>query len=126
MKFTPVGNKSEIGVETSYYGVKITIARDTNTKYRAAFRRLSRPYKDELENGTLDEATSESILNEAAAEGLLVGWDSSTVPGGTPYSKEAAMSVLAEDPDLRNFVMKFAGDITNFLDDDAGKVKKES
>lgn len=125
LKITPVGNKAELGAEGNYRGVMLRIARNNNSKYKSVFRRLLRPYQKEVENNTLDEATSDEILCAALAEGVLVGWDAKTFPNNVEYSIDNAKDLLLNDPDCRAFVMDFADDINNYLDDDEVKVTKE-
>lgn len=126
LKITPVGNKAESGAKAVYRGVELLVARMNNDVYKAAFRRLIRPYQKEVENNTLDEDTSESILSEALATGILVGWNEETFPGKVKYSVANAKDLLLNDPDCRDFVTDFANDINNYLEEDEAVVVKES
>lgn len=126
LKITPIGKKAETGVETSYRGVKMTIARMGNVRYKAAFRRLIRPYTKEVEDNSLDEKTSEDIICESLAEAILVDWNKDTFPGNVEYSSANAKDLLVNDPDCRDFVQSFAEDINNYLEEDLAEVKKES
>ena len=125
LKITPVGEKAEVGSIGTYRGVALKIARMNNSRYKSAFRRLVRPYQKEVENGTLDEATSDNILCEALAEGILVDWNPATFPGNVKYTKENAKELLLNDTDCRDFVTEFADDINNYLDEDEEEVTKE-
>jgi len=125
LKITPVGNKADLGAWGYYRNVKLKIARLNNNRYKAAFRRLMKPYQKEIDNNTLDDDTSDRIICESLAEGVLVDWDKSTFPGEVEYSKENAIDLLLNDPDCRLFVMDYAGDINNYLEDEEAKVTKE-
>lgn len=126
LKITPVGNKADTGAVGVYRGVKLLIARMNNNRYKAAFRRLVNPYKKELENNTIDDDTSDNILCEALAEGILIGWETKTFPGEVEYSKDNAKELLLNDADCREFVTDFANDINNYLEQDEEIVRKES
>lgn len=125
LKITPVGNKADLGAWGTYRGVKLKIARLNNNKYKAAFRRLMKPYQREIENNTLDDDTSDQLICESLAEGVLLDWKKETFPGEVEYSKDNAIDLLMNDTDCRSFVMDFAGDINNFLEDDEAEVTKE-
>lgn len=125
LKITPVGEKAELGAVGIYRGVHLTIARMGNDRYKAAFRRLINPYKKEIENNTLDDDTSDEILCEALALGVLINWDAKTFPGNIEYSKENAKDLLLNDPDCRDFVTEYANDINNFLKDEEEEITKE-
>lgn len=126
LKITPVGEKAELGATASYRGVKLKIARLNNTRYKAAFRRLTRPYQKEIESNTLDDTTSDDIYCQALAEGILLSWDKSTFPGNIEYSVDNAKDLLLNDTDCRDYVVAYASDINNYLDEQEKLVTKES
>ena len=120
-----MGEKAESGAIGTYRGVALKIARMNNARYKAIFRRLIRPYQKEVENNTLDDQTSDSILCEALAEGILIGWNKETFPGKVSYTVENAKDLLLNDPDCREFVTEFANDINNYLDAEEAEITKE-
>ena len=119
LHITPVDHKAqEDGTWAFYRGVRLLIARNNNPRFKASFRRLSKPYERDLEKGTLPEETSEHILCRSMAEGILVGWDETTfVINGEQieYSIDSAYNLLKNDPDCRDFINEFAGEVSNFL-----------
>lgn len=55
------------------------------------------------------------ITIEAMADAILLGWKGVTENGqDVPYSKERAVKLLTEIPDLRNWVSEQAGNLENF------------
>lgn len=126
LKITPVGDKAESGTYGTYRGVRLLIARMNNTRYKSAFRRLTRPYQEEIDNNQLDDEVSDQLLCEALAEGILIGWDVDTFPGNVKYTKANAIDLLMSDQDCREFVLKFSRDINNFLEREEEGVIKES
>jgi hypothetical protein len=124
LRITPIAETAEQGARTNYRGVDLLIARANNSKFKAAFRRLSKPYKKQIDNETLDEATSEDILAGALAEGILVDWKNFVVNGEQiPYTLDNAKELLKNDPDLVDFVTAFSKDIDNYLETDEAEVK---
>ncbi len=103
-------------VEEDYYGVTLKIARGNNPNFRQKFRALTRPYKRQIEAGTLPDDKSDAILCEAMAGTVLFGWRG-VFPGGEehPYSDENAKQLLLNDPDCREFVSQTAGNLAVFL-----------
>lgn len=119
LKITPIAKTAEDGAYVNYRGVDLLVARAGNTKFKAAFRRTTKPYRNEIDNGKLDEETSERLIAEAMAEGVLVGWKNFIVDGKEiKYSVENAVDLLTSDPDCYDFVSDFSKDIDNYLEQD--------
>jgi hypothetical protein len=118
MRITPLDeNKVNNGTWVDYMGVPLLIARGNNETFRREFRRLSKPYQRKIDNGEIDETVAEQIMAKSLAKGVLLGWDENKIPGGTPYSQEAAVELILDDPDCRDFIIEFSGEIDNFLTD---------
>ncbi len=92
------------GVMLEYPGFTITINRagGSNKKYGAVLTRLMKPHRQKFERGLLDDETSEKILLQAFAEGVVVGWSGNIGPGGkkAAFSTDACVKVFEELPDL--------------------------
>lgn len=116
MRITPVDDeKARDGTWISYMGVPLKIARAGNEKFKNVFRRLSKPYQREIENGSLDERAAEDILCKALAQAVLLDWDAEKFPGKVPYSTEDAEALLKDDPDCRTFVTEFSQRAENYF-----------
>jgi hypothetical protein len=123
LKITPIGKSAEEGVTANYMGVDLLIARAGNTKFKAAFRRLTKPYKHDIDNSTLSDEISEKLLAEAMAEGVLVGWSGFKSDGKeVKYSVDNAVDLLMNDPDCMEFVSEFSRDINNYLEKDKAEL----
>lgn len=119
LRITPISNKAEEGAYANYRGVDLLIARANNSRFKAIFRRITKPYKKEIDRDTLDEATSERLLVEAVAESILVGWKNFKVNGEeVKYTKDNAKDLLSNDPDCLTFVTEFSKDIDNYIEED--------
>lgn len=115
LRITPVDDNLVLnGSWVTYMGVRLKIARANNDKFRAIFKKLSKPHSREIEKGTLDDETAISIMCESMATAILVDWDVSTFPGSIEYSKENAISLLRNDEDCRQFVTEFSQSVENY------------
>lgn len=103
-------------------GLEVLVARVNNPKHQDALERLSKPYRGQLQRGTLSHEKQQVISIEAMAEGVLLGWRSKGLDGqvmmvaGQPleYSKENAVKVLMEFAEFRETVSQLAVDIELF------------
>ena len=124
LKITPIAKTAEEGAWANYRGVKLLIARANNPKFKTTFRRLTKPYKKEMENETLDEKTSGDLLAQAFAEAILLDWKDFVINGKEiEYNKENAADLLINDPDCLQFVTDYANDIDNYLTVDEDELK---
>ena len=112
-------------VKEEYYGVTLEIARSNNQAFQAKFRKLTKPYRRQIDNKTISDEKSVDLVCEAMAGTVLVGW-SGTFPDGQQYeySEDAAKQLLVDDQDAREFVSNIAGDLSLFLDEIHSEVKK--
>ena len=112
-------------VKEEYYGVTLEIARSNNQAFQSKFRKLTKPYRRQIDNKTISDEKSVDLVCEAMAGTVLVGW-SGTFPDGQQYeySEDAAKQLLVDDQDAREFVSNIAGDLSLFLDEIHSEVKK--
>lgn len=117
LRITPLNvTAAEEGTYGIYRGVELLIARANNSRFKAVFRRLTKPYKKEIENDSLDEKTSELLLVQSLSEAILIGWKNFMVDGEeVEYSKEFAVELLTNDADCLEFVTEFSKDLDNYL-----------
>ena len=132
LKLTPVKDEAEIeGVWTDYpvdnpafEKMRLRIARARNPRFRKEFNRLHRPYQ--RKSSKLTEDVAENILVKSMAYGILVDWELVTKDGVEyEYSREAAETLLRNDPDLRDYVMEFSEDIENFVSESEDDIVKK-
>lgn len=99
-------------------GVSMKIARmgGANTEYSRYLTNQLKPYKFQIDRGTLSEDKSREILLEVFARYVLKDWKGVTDEKGQPieYSVEAAKKVLAEYPELLNELQTLASDYRRF------------
>jgi len=127
ISITPVDKShEENGSWGTYRGVKLLIARANNTRFRAIFKRLSKPFSREIEKGTIGEADSESILCESLSKGILFGWKNFIVNGEEiEYTQDTAQQLMVNDPDCRQYVQEYSQDLDNYLKEDLEDTKEK-
>ena len=98
-------------------GAKITIHRagGANKKYAQVLRRLSKPYKWQIDRQSIDEETSSRILREAYAEAVIIGWRGVTHDGEeVPFSKANVILFLQSYPTIFDKIQDVATEAANF------------
>jgi len=127
MLITPISKTKETeGVEVSYYGVNLIVARANNTNFKHMFRTLTTPYKYQIENNqSIPEDVSEDIMLKCYSDTILVGWNNFIDPDGNtvPYSKENAYALLKDDDDVYEFVKNQSSNMDIFLNKEVTETK---
>ena len=127
LRITPLDESAVVeGRWTVYRGVHLLIARANNTKFISYFKKLTAPYKRDMDAGRLSEEISADILTEAMGKYVLVGWKNFNIGGKEiEYTPENSKSLLLNDSDCRDYVLSFAEDLENFLLEDQDKTVGE-
>jgi len=113
-------------VEEEYFGVRLRIARTNSDAFVAKLRRLTKPYKRQIDNGSLADDKSRRLFSEAMAGTVLVGWEGLYMDGAeVPFSEANATDLLVSDPDCREFVSQIAGSLDRFLADEQSELEKK-
>jgi len=103
-------------------GVRFTVKRmgSSNKKYQQLLAKLSRPYKRQMDNGTLDDEIARKMLRMAFIQTVLIGWDGVTNKKGKmlDFNVENADSLFSDLPDLFDTLSEEAQRTANFLDSD--------
>jgi len=118
MLITPINKEKELsGIEATYYGVTMTIARANNTNFKHLFRTLIAPHKYQMDNNqSIPEEISEDIMLQCYSKTILLGWKGLVIDGKeVPYTQKGAYELLKEDEDAYDFVKSQAGNIDAFI-----------
>lgn len=96
-----------------------------NTNYQKAQERIFKPHRRAIASNTLSIQRINSLSRQAFVEGSLLGWSNIKDADGKeiPFSKEAALKLFTELPDLYSDLSAQAGDPEHFKADpelDAG------
>lgn len=116
--FETDGIRIEYGVTEGGKPIAFKIARagGQNKLYGKTLERLSRPYKTQLENGTLDDSVAEKLMLEVFCTAILLGWENVEDASGNvmKFSKENAIKLLTDLPDLYDDLRKQSNKVALF------------
>lgn len=117
------------GVDLDYGdGVVITIHRagGSNKKYSTLAAQKLKPYARKINNGTADADVIERVMAEIYAEAVIVGWKGVTDSEGKAmkFTKENAVKLLTDLPDLFADIQAQADKISNFRAEQTEEVAK--
>lgn len=98
----------------------------SNVRFAKVLEAKTRPYRRQIENESIDLDLANGLLIEAFAEAVLLGWQGVTDADGNdlPYSRENAVKLLKDLPDLfaelRNEATRLSNFRTEEIEEDAG------
>lgn len=109
-------------------GIRFLVARSggANTKFAQVLEFKMRPYRRQLDNGSMDNDVANKILMEAFIESALLKWEGVTDREGNAldYSKDNAIELFTEMPDLFNDLREQSSRMANYrtaeVEDDLG------
>lgn len=106
------------GIVLDYGDFKIKIARagGANIAFQRALAEKVRPYRRQIDAGTLPDDVAEKLFLEVYAESVVLGWEGVTDENGEPlpFTKENAVKLFSDLPDLFRDVQNQAASIANF------------
>ena len=110
-------------------GLHICVARTGNKKSVAMFNKLTKPYRQMIERGTMPDDKYRELNVKIVAETILLGWEGLFDKGTeVPYSPEKAAEILS-DPAYAGFlklVQDLSGEEEVFRFEEAAAIKKKS
>lgn len=111
-------------------GCSIKIARVGNEHYTALFRKLSKPYQNQIRRGTLPNDKAEDLLIQVMAESIVLDWKGLEEDGKpVKYSRETCARILKEYKDFRELVSDLSNSLELFkaeMDAEAEKNSRKS
>lgn len=113
----------ELAVATNDDGsvVKFFVSRagKGNKKYQKALETVFKPYRRQMQLGTMSEETASSLMTEIFATTILKGWENVQTEDGKdlPFNKENAVKLLTDLPELYDTLTAAANDVANFRDE---------
>lgn len=87
-----------------------------NKKFSKVLAAKMKPYRRQLQNGTMDDEVAERLMAEVYAEAVIIGWEGVKDEKGKtlPYSKENVVKLLTDLPELFKDIQDQASTIANF------------
>jgi hypothetical protein len=116
---TDAALEAEDGVVLDYGDagrIRIHRAGGANRRFGRALDAKLRPYRRQVEAGTLDESVASRLMAEVYAESVVVGWDGVRGPDGEEmaFTKANVVRLLTDLPELFRDVQLQATTIGNF------------
>ena len=100
----------------------------SNMEFRRAFARAIRPYRQDMDRGTLDNETSDKILLDVYCKTIFLQlvYRFSTDEDGNKiaYSEEMVREFFRQVPEMLAYVVDKATDAASFVDWEATAAKK--
>jgi len=110
--------EAEKGIALDYGDFQIRVARagGSNSNFARMLRTKLKPYKRQVDLGTMDDAVAQKILAEVYAESVILGWSGVTDTNGDvlEFNTENAVKLLLDLPDLFTDIQRQAENFTNF------------
>lgn len=106
------------GIELDYGDCQIRIARagGSNKKYGDLLSKRLKPYRRQMDTGTMDNTVAEKILAEVYAETVIIGWTNVKDREGNvmKFTKENCVKLLLDLPELFRDIQEQASKVANF------------
>lgn len=96
--------------------IKICRAGGANTAYNRAMEAKTKPYRRQLQNGTLDMEVMTSILREVYADTVVIGWSNIEDADGKPmpFNRDNVIKLFTDLPELFADVQEQATNLALF------------
>lgn len=88
----------------------------SNKAYTKALEAASRPYRRQIEAGSMNNDVAEKMMMDVFVDTVLKGWKNVQYENGTPieFSKVQAKLLFSELPDLYNELVERASKLSTF------------
>ena len=118
-RFGGTDAKSREGVWIDVEGSEFKVSRASgvaNPRYQAALDEQQRKYRRKLDAGLLGTQKQQEIYTKVFVDTILLDWRGVKSKTGedVPFSKEAAIKLFTELPELLDYLSKEASDRSNF------------
>lgn len=106
-------------------GAQIKVARLGNENNKRVSKRISAPYKFQIQRGTLSDDVQLKLSIAAIAESILIDWKGLIYEGvAIDYSIDNATKLLTELKDFRDQVMVVANDLQQYQKEEVQEEEK--
>ncbi len=99
--------------------IKVARAGGANVQFGKSLERTMRPYRKQLDNGTLADDIANELFIRVFAETVVKDWEGITDKEGTPlkFSIENCVKIFTDLPDLFADVREASNTISNYKSD---------
>ena len=104
--------KDDVGFLVKRFGGK------NSTQVKAALAKHSKQYARQIEAGTMEVEKEKEIMTKVFVESSLIGWQGIIIDGSpAEFSKEKAVQLLLELPELADKLISHATTSSNYRED---------
>lgn len=118
-KLEAEGVEIEYGTDDQGQPIRFRVARmgGANVRFAKVSNQRLQPYRRQLQTNTMDEQVAEKLMREIFVDTVLLGWSNVRGEDDKPmtYSRENALKLLEELPDLYADLRNAASDLSNYL-----------
>lgn len=122
------GVRFEIGVNSQGETIAFQIARagGQNIRYVKAIEAKTKPYRMQIQAGTIDPEIAARLMREVFAESVVIGWEGVEDENGRllTYSPEAAATLFEQLPELYALLQEQAQNVALYRKDALDNVAK--
>ena len=107
------------GIELDYGKggvIRICRAGGANSRFGKLLGDRLKPYRRQLDNGTMDDDVANRIMAEVYADSIIIGWRSIADPDGNDleFTRENCVRLLIDLPELFRDIQEQAAKVANF------------
>lgn len=103
------------GAWVEFNGARFLVAYARNPEYIKTMKALSKPHEQAIKKDKLDPEVANELYCKALAKTILLGWENvGDGKNAIEYSVEVAENALRNNDDIREFIVAFSEDISNY------------
>jgi hypothetical protein len=119
--------ESEEGIWLKFPGdrkIHVLRAGGSNKKFSRVLSTRVKPYRRQMDRGTLDPEISDNLMLNVYLDTVVLGWSGFKTPDGVeiPYSREAGYTLFKALPEMFDEVMSLASDAASFQEQEVEEV----
>ncbi len=107
------GIELQLGDDVS---IRLARAGGSNQKFGKLLGDRLKPYRRQIDNGTMDDAVAAKIMAEVYADCVVLGWQGVADEHGNPlaFTRDNCVKLFTDLPELFRVVQEEAGRLANF------------
>lgn len=109
-------------------GRKICVRRagGSNAKYSRMLQQAIKPYKRQMDRGTMDREVSDRIMRDVYCKTVVIDWEGIKDSEGVnvPFNYNNGVAYFEQFPELFNDVIAYAGELSSFQDNEVEEAKE--
>jgi hypothetical protein len=107
--------------------VRVLRAGGANRKFSRSFSRIVKPYRRQLERGTLEPEKSDELMLEVYLDSVIIDWDGFNDSNGKPipYTKQVAREFFTVMPEMFNDIQNIATEMATFQEQEAAEAGED-